>query len=168
MSDDIGFQLIKPTDFDAIDRLAGNLAKPRIVEWFWEDSLRVNPVHSFTWLFMTADNVVIDVGPGHGAAAFINVNVGWKAYLYVALWGTKAFRKPELWRKILAVVMEMKDLIIVEALTRDDNILANRALERCGFRHRGSIPHRLCYNGVWHSAEWWEIDRKAVGLPERT
>lgn len=168
MNDDIGFKLIRPLDFADLDRLAKHMSAPRIAEWYWEDSQRVNPLLSFASVFMHPDNIVIDVGPGAGVAAFANIQKGWRASLHVAMWGKKAFRQPALWKKIASVVMEMKDLITIEAITRKDNILANRALKACGFRHRGSIPDRLCYNGVRMPGEWWELERSALGIPERT
>ena len=125
MSNDVGFELIRPTDFEALDRLAKQTVKPRVVKWFWEDSLRINPLISFIKIFMNPENVVIDIGPGHGVASFNRIEDNWRASLFVAMWGPKAFRNPVLWRKIGAVVMEMKNLLVVEAITRQDNTLAN-------------------------------------------
>ena len=167
MNSDPGFTLIQPSDFAAHNRLAGHLAEPRIVEWLWEDSLRMYPLLSYARIFMDPANVVIDLD-GHGVLAFAAVSPGWRASLYAATWGPRATRKPKLWRKALAVAMEMKNLLIIEAITRKDNIPAQRALALVGFKHRGSIPDRLCYNGVLHVGEWWELDRTAVGLSKRT
>lgn len=168
MNDDIGFKIIRPNDIGELNRLAGNLSKPKMIEWFWEDTLRANPLASFAMIFMNPNNIVIDLGDGHGVLAFSGVSPGWRASLYAATWGPRATRKPKLWRKAMAVAMEMANLLVIEAITREDNIPALHALKEAGFKYRGSIPDRLWYNAERKVGEWWEIDRVTLGLPERT
>ncbi len=165
MNDDI--KLIKPIDWDALNTLAGHMAKPKIRDWFWEDALRVNPLVSFAFIFANPANVVLDLGNGHGVLAFASIAANWRASLYAATWGPRATRNPPLWRRAIAIAMEMHNLLIVEAITREDNRSAIRALDSCGFKYRGSIPDRLCYNGTAHPASWWEIARETVGLEPR-
>lgn len=166
MNDDI--KIIRPTDGGELNRLAKNLSAPKMVKWFWEDTLRVNPLQSFALIFMNPANVVMDIGDGDGVLAFTGINKNWRASVYAAFWGPRAVRNPELIRKAVGVVMEMHNLLVVEAITREDNVACRRALKACGFTHRGSIKDRLWYNTERKTGEWWEIDRAAVGLSERT
>lgn len=165
MNDDI--KIIRPTDYGELNRLAKNLSTPKMAEWFWEDSLRINPLQSFYVLFMNPNHVIMDIGDGDGVLAFTAISQNWRASVYAAFWGPRAVRNPKLIRTAVAVVMEMHNLLVVEAMTREDNVACRRALKACGFTHRGSIPDRLWYNAERKTGEWWEIDRAAVGLPER-
>lgn len=161
-------QLIRPLDLEKLQKIAIRLAKPDMVKWLWEDSLRANPLASFALVFMNPRNIVFDIGDGDGVASFANISPNWRASVYVAMWGPRATRKRDVWHKAIAIAMEMHNLLVVEAITRADNVAARRGLKFCGFKFRGSIPDRLCYNGVLTAGHWWEIDRAAVGLPERT
>lgn len=160
-------RLIDSRDAAALDRLAGRLAAPRVAEWYWEDSLRANPVASFLLLFANPANIVMDIGPGDGVFLFREISPGWRAQFHGITWGPKATRRPQLWRRALAVAMTMGNLFELDAVTRDDNRAARIALKSCGFRFTGTIPGGLCYNGEPHAGHVYRLTRDVLGLPPR-
>lgn len=61
---------------------------------------------------------------------------------------------------------EMLDLELMETTTEIENISAQHALERAGYRQTGTRPHAFRDNGVWQDLylyaiirEWWEAAR---------
>jgi len=164
---DLPIKMIRPNDLKALQTLAIQMAEPKMAEWFWEDSLRANPLLSFFALFGNGNNLILDIADGQGVMAFTSIIPGWRASLYVAGWGPDVQKNPAIAQKALGVAMEIHDLLVVEAITRSDNVASQKAMQLAGFTYKGLIPDRLCYNGKRIPGAWWEISREDIGLEGR-
>lgn len=165
ISDDIA--IVSVEDEDTLTRIAQALAQPRMRRWFWEDSMRVAPVTSFSLMFRNPANTTLLIGAaGDGVLSFTAVQDGWRGRMHAAIWGPSAARKPDLHRRAIAVVMAARRLYTIDAVVAADNRAVRAALRRAGFRRRGRFPKALCYNSVRVDGLWYEIDRAALDLPE--
>lgn len=159
--------LINPSDADQLNELALNLTNPSI-SLFWEDGMRVWPALTFKRLFMTPQSsIAFDVGQGHGVIVIRKSSPGHRGHMIGASWGRRAMgrhlRTPR--RQAFAAAMIALDLTIIEAVTREDNTRAKRAMISTGMRHVAFIPNALWYNKQQYGGDVYEIRRDDLDLP---
>lgn len=166
-------RLVRPTETAELLKLAAHFAAPRMVKWWWEDSLRVHPSVSFALLFANPLNLVIGLQDTRtkdylGVLVFNHVVPGWRATMHCAVWDPKVSRRPDLLREVGAGVFLLMGLHTVDAITSVRNRAARLALKRAGFVKRATFPGALSFDGERVDAEWWEITRGILGLPAPT
>ncbi len=137
------------------------------IQNLWDDRALIMPVAYYAATYLNPRSIVFDICDGGGIFAVTNVQWGWRAQCIGALWSREAVRATHdgsLWRACGLAAMEANELVVLDAITAIDNHLARRLNERMGMTLRGFIPRSLCYNGVWKTAAWYEIDRLALDV----
>ena len=130
----------------------------------WEDRMKLDPVITFINIFAHPDNFVVDVGPREGVLAFAKAPPGYRAFLYGAMWGDRAHGIHKERHTVAAAAMEALKINSIEGITRADNILARKAMEKGGMRFKCAFKGGLWYNGVECDGVYYALTREDLGL----
>jgi len=93
----------------------------------------------FAQVYWAKSSMFFELGQMEGAFWFVNISIGWKATIHIAIWGERLRHQANTMRKMLLEVMDLLQLSKVEAYMPVTNIAVLRFAEKAGFHKEGLL-----------------------------